>query len=137
MELKKALELIWLNRKYATSDAKEALSHLNEEVAESLKALMKNDKERACRELEDAMSCLFIAFKVLNIDPDEAVIHQIAQMKKRHERVMVIKQDKAELYVNNTLKGSWSIWGDDDIEDAQKIAKQFGCKVIYKNIDTE
>ena len=47
MKLKEAVELIWNNRKYDTSSETEAISHLNEEVAESLKALLKGDRERA------------------------------------------------------------------------------------------
>lgn len=132
MEIKKAVELIWNNRKYVTMDPKEAISHLNEEVAESLKALMKGDEGKAKRELEDALSCLLIAFKVMNMDIEEAIMKQIEQMKKRHERLMIVKSDKVEIYVNGILKGGWSIWGKEDIKEAEKIAKEFGCKLINK-----
>lgn len=131
MEMKEALNLIWDNRKYTPSDPKAALSHLNEEVAESLKALMQNDSARAKRELEDALSCLFIAIKIMDIDIDEAVERQIIQMKKRSDKVMIFKKDKVEIYVNNTLKGGWSIWSSDDIKDAERLAKDFGCKIMY------
>ncbi|MCQ1529856.1 nucleoside triphosphate pyrophosphohydrolase family protein [Lutispora saccharofermentans] len=130
MELKEAMDLIWENRKYLTDDPKEIMSHLNEEVAESLKALLKGDSDRAKRELEDALSCLFIALKVFDVDLDEAVIHQVEQMKKRVGNVMIFKNDKVEIFVNGILKGGWSIWGDDDIKEAEKIAKEFGCKII-------
>ncbi|HHU69198.1 MAG TPA: hypothetical protein GXZ31_02720 [Thermoanaerobacterales bacterium] len=129
MEIKKAVELIWNNRKYTTMDPKEAISHLNEEVAESLKALMKGDEDRAKRELEDALSCILIAFKVMDIDIEEAIYKQIKQMKRRHEQLMIIKQDKVELYVDGVLKGGWSIWGNEDIKEAEKIAKEFGCEI--------
>ena len=129
MEIKKAVELIWNNRKYTTMDPKEAISHLNEEVAESLKALMKGDEDRAKRELEDALSCILIAFKVMEIDIEEAIYKQIKQMKRRHEQLMIIKQDKVELYVDGVLKGGWSIWGNEDIKEAEKIAKEFGCEI--------
>jgi len=132
MEIKKAVELIWNNRKYVTMDPKEAISHLNEEVAESLKALMKGDEDKAKRELEDALSCLLIAFKVMNMDIEEAIMKQIEKMKKRHERLMIVKSDKVEIYVNGILKGGWSIWGKEDIKEAEKIAKEFGCKLINK-----
>ena len=129
MKLEKAVELIWDNRKYKTMDPKEAISHLNEEVAESLKALMKGDEDRAKRELEDALSCILIAFKVMEIDIEEAIYKQIKQMKRRHEHLMIIKQDKVELYVDGVLKGGWSIWGNEDIKEAEKIAKEFGCEI--------
>lgn len=130
MELKKAVELIWENRKYATDDSKEVLSHLNEEVAESLKALLKGEDDRAKSELEDALSCIFIALKVMDVDIEEAIGRQIIQMKKRYNKLMILKKDKVELYVDGTLTGGWTIWGEDDIKEAQKIAKEFGCKII-------
>jgi NTP pyrophosphatase (non-canonical NTP hydrolase) len=133
MQLKEALDLIWNNRKYTPSDPKAALSHLNEEVAESLKALLRDDSEKAKRELEDALSCLFIALKILDIDIDEAVERQIVQMKQRSDKVMIFFKDKVELYVNNVLKGGWSIWSSEDIKDAERLAKDFGCTVIYKD----
>ncbi|MCR4430679.1 MAG: hypothetical protein NUV45_06650 [Tepidanaerobacteraceae bacterium] len=132
MELRKAVELIWENRKYQTTDPKEAVSHLNEEVAESLKALLKNERDKAKRELEDALSCIFIALKVLEIDPEEAVKRQVAQMKQRHEKLMIFKKDKVEIYVNGILKGGWSIWSEEDVKEAEKIAKEFGCNIFYE-----
>lgn len=131
MELKEAVELIWENRKYATNDPKEAISHLNEEVAESLKALLKGDTSKAIKELEDALSCIFIALKVMDVDIEEAVAHQIIQMKKKHDKIMIIKKEKIEIYVEGILKGGWTIWGDEDLREAEKIAKEFDCKVIY------
>jgi NTP pyrophosphatase (non-canonical NTP hydrolase) len=128
--MKQALELIWENRKYTTDDPKEVMSHLNEEVAESLKALLKGDNDKAKRELEDALSCIMIAMKVLDVDIEEAVQRQIAQMKNRNSKIMILKKDKVEIYVNDVLKGGWSIWSDEDIKEAQKIAKEFGCIII-------
>ncbi|HOE56073.1 MAG TPA: hypothetical protein PLL98_05830 [Bacillota bacterium] len=130
MELKEAVKLIWENRKYATDDPKEVLSHLNEEVAESLKALLRGEEERAKNELEDALSCIFIALKVMDVDIEKAINHQIIQMKKRNEKIMILKKDKVEIYVEGTLKGGWSVWGEDDEKEALKIAKEFGCKII-------
>ena len=129
MELRNAVDLIWENRKYITDDPKEVLSHLNEEVAESLKALLKGESDRAKRELEDALSCLFIALKVMDVDIEEAIGRQIIQMKKRNDKLMIFKKDKVEIYVDGILKGGWTIWGEDDLKEALKIAKEFGCKI--------
>ena len=127
MEIKKAIQMIWDNRKYATNDPKTAISHLNEETAESLKALMKGNIDEAKKELQDAMSCLFIAMKVLGVDPEEAIKQQVEQMNKDNNKIMILKKDKVEIYVCDVLKGSWSIWGDEDIRDAKKLAKELGC----------
>lgn len=130
MDMKQALELIWENRKYATDDPKEVISHLNEEVAESLKALLKGDNDKAKRELEDALSCIMIAMKVLDVDIEEAIQRQIEQMKHRNTKIMIFKKDKVEIYVDDVLKGGWSIWSEEDVKEAQKIAKEFGCIII-------
>ncbi|MCD5414281.1 MAG: hypothetical protein LR001_04645 [Clostridiales bacterium] len=127
MEIRKAIEIIWDNRQYVTNDPKTAISHLNEEVAESLKALMRGNIDEAKKELQDAMSCLFIAMKVLEVDPEEAIKQQVDQMSKSNNKIMILKRDKVEIYVNDILKGSWSIWGDEDVRDAKKLAKELGC----------
>jgi NTP pyrophosphatase (non-canonical NTP hydrolase) len=130
--MKQAMQLIWENRKYTTDDPKEVISHLNEEVAESLKALLKGDNDKAKGELEDALSCIMIAMKVLDVDIDEAVQRQITQMKSKnkHSKIMIFRKDKVEIYVNDVLTGGWSIWSEEDIREAQKIAKEFGCIII-------
>ncbi|AKL95334.1 MazG nucleotide pyrophosphohydrolase [Clostridium aceticum] len=132
MDIREAIEMIWNNRKYSTNDPKTAISHLNEEVAESLKALMKGDLNKTKRELQDAMSCLFIAMKVLEVDVVEAVNQQVEQMKKRNNKTMIFKNDKVEIYVNGILKGGWSIWGAEDIKEAEKLAKEFGCDIQHE-----
>lgn len=130
LDIKDAVELIWNNRKYITDDPKKTISHLNEEVAESMKALMKGDNDKARRELEDALSCLFIALKVMDVDIEKAIQSQIQQMKKRNEKYMIIKKDKVEIFVNDILKGGWSIWSEEDLKEAEKLAKEFGCEII-------
>ncbi|MDR5658158.1 hypothetical protein RH915_01515 [Serpentinicella sp. ANB-PHB4] len=139
MDIKEAIELIWNNRKYSTNDPKTAISHLNEEVAESLKALMNDDIAKAKRELKDAMSCMFIALKVLNVDVEEAIAYQVEQMKTQQNsnKIMRIYKNKVEIVVNNHIKGSWSIWSEDDLEEARKIGKEFGCKIKYITDDNE
>ncbi|MDD3013690.1 MAG: hypothetical protein PHC34_08325 [Candidatus Gastranaerophilales bacterium] len=130
MQLKEAIELIWKNRKYDTNSETEAVSHLNEEVAESLKALLRGDRERAQNELEDAMSCLFIAMKVLNIDPEEVVFRQINRMKNQPVRTMHIYSNRVEIKVGEEVRGGWAIWSADDLKEAQKMAMEFKCKII-------
>ena len=132
MKLKEAVELIWENRRYNTKSETEAVSHLNEEVAESLKALLRNDKERAQLELEDALSCLFIAFKVLNIDPEEVVWRQINRMKNQPTRTMHIFSNRVEIRVGDEVRGGWAIWTPDDLKEAKKMAKEFNCEIIWE-----
>jgi len=130
VQLKEAVDLIWQNRRYITLDPKQALSHLNEEVAESLNAFLRNDEERAGEELGDALACLFIAIKVLGMDAEKMVRLQVEKMQKREDKVMIITEKRAKIYVNGELKGGWSIWGPEDRDQARQIAIEFGCKVV-------
>lgn len=132
MNLQEAVDEIWENRKYEPSSYIEAISHLNEEVAESLKAILSGNKETAQAELEDALSCMFIAFKMMDIDLDEVVERQVNQMKSAPKKTMHIFSDKVEIRVGDEVKGGWAIWTSQDIKDAQKMAKEFKCKIIWE-----
>jgi len=101
-------------------------------VAESLKALMRGDMDEAKKELQDAMSCLFIAMKVLGVNPDEAVQNQVKQMTKKNSKIMVVKKDKVEIYVDGSVKASWSVWSEEDIKEVEKLAKEFGCELKFE-----
>ncbi|HSA07481.1 MAG TPA: hypothetical protein P5556_09905 [Candidatus Gastranaerophilales bacterium] len=133
MDFKEATDLIWKNRKYKTTSEKEAVSHLNEEVAESLNALLRGDREKAQNELEDALSCMLIAFKAMNIDPETSVLRQIEKMKEHPSRIMHIYSDRVEIRVNNEIKGGWAIWSADDLREAEKMAREFNCEIIKED----
>lgn len=132
MKLKEAVELIWDNRRYDTASETEAISHLNEEVAESLKALLKGDKETAQAELEDALSCMFIAFKVLGLNPEDIVKRQINRMKREIKRTMHVFSNRVEIRVGDEVRGGWAVWSADELKEAEKMAKEFKCKLIWE-----
>ncbi len=133
MNFKQAIDLIWENRQYSATSETEAVSHLNEEVAESLNAMLRGDKEKAQMELEDALSCLLIAFKVLKINPEEAINRQVNKMNTRPRRMMHIFSDKVEIRVGNEIRGGWSIWSAEDLNEAEKMAKEFQCDIIFED----
>jgi NTP pyrophosphatase (non-canonical NTP hydrolase) len=132
MNLQQAIEAIWDNRKYEPSSDVEAISHLNEEVAESLKALLRGDRDTAQAELEDALSCMFIAFKMMDVSLDEVIERQVNQMKNAPKKTMHIFSDRVEIRMGDEIKGGWAIWTSEDIKDAQKMAKEFKCKIIWE-----
>lgn len=133
MEIKEAIELIWNNKKYESQSVIEVLSHLNEEVAESLKALLKNNEQKAQDELEDALSCMLIAIKILNINPEDAIKRQIDRMQSSVEKTMHIFSDRVEIRVANQIKGGWTLWSTEDLVEAFKVAQEFKCKVIHED----
>lgn len=133
MKLKEAVEIIWKNRKYEPKSLISAVSHLNEEVSKSLKALMQNNQTEAQKELEDAFSCMLIAMKMLKIDPDSAVYRQIERMQIDTNKTMHIFSDRVEIRVDNEIKGGWNIYSQEDIQDAQKMAQEFQCKIAWED----
>ena len=130
MDIKIAIQEIWNNKRYESNSITEVLSHLNEEVAESLKAMLKGDKMKAQQELEDAFSCMLIAMHVLDIDPDDAIRRQIDRMGDQEEKTMHIFSDRVEIRVGNKVKGGWAIWSTEDLAEAFQVAQEFNCKVI-------
>lgn len=132
MELKEAINKIWENKKYETHSPTRVLSHLNEEVAESLKALLKGDEVRAKAELEDAFSCMLIAMHMLDIDPDQAVERQVLRMNDDIAKTMHIFSNRVEIWVASEPRGGWNIWSAEDLAEALKVAQEFNCKVIME-----
>ena len=130
MDINEAIKIIWENKRYESHSVTEVLSHLNEEVAESLKAMLKGDKQKAQEELEDALSCMLIALKLLDIDPELAITRQIDRMKSQPEKTMHIFSNRVEIRVGNQIKGGWAIWSTEDLTEAFKVAQEFNCKVI-------
>lgn len=133
MIVQDVLEIIWKNRRYEPKSELEALSHLNEEVAKSLKALMRGDKNRARKELADAFSCMFIVMKMLGMNADETVKRQVEQMQTDISKTMHIFSDRVEIRVDNEIKGGWAIYSQEDMQDAKKMAQEFKCKVVWEN----
>lgn len=132
MKLKEALEIIWNNRKYEPKSFVEALSHLNEEVAKSLKASMMGDHQESQKELEDAFSCMLIAMRMMDIDPDKVVYRQVSRMQEDISRAMHIFSDRVEMRVDNEVKGGWNIYSQEDVHDAQRMAQEFKCKIVWE-----
>ncbi|MEW5820134.1 MAG: hypothetical protein AB1782_08065 [Cyanobacteriota bacterium] len=139
MEIQEAINKIWENKRYESESVTQVLSHLNEEVAESLKAMLKGDKIKAQDELEDALSCLLIALRMLDIDPDQAIARQIGRMQGDLEKTMHIYTNRVEIRVGDQVKGGWAIWSTDDMVEAFKVAQEFNCKIIKEEdpVDVE
>jgi len=132
MKLKDSSEIIWKNRKYEPKSLIEAVSHLSEEVSKSLKALMRNDAKEGQKELEDAFSCMLIAMKMMNIDLDKVVYRQIEKMQADSSKTMHVFSDRVEMRIDNEIKGGWNIYSQEDVADAQKMAQEFQCKIVWE-----
>jgi hypothetical protein len=70
---------------------------------------------------------------MFDIDIDDAVNRQLYLMKVKSEKVMIFKKDKVEILVNGKLKGGWTIWGEEDLREAERLAKDFNCSVKYED----
>ena len=132
MKLKEASEIIWNNRKYEPKSLVEVLSHLSEEVSKSLKASMMSDIEESQKELEDAFSCMLIAMKMMDVDLDKVIYRQVSKMQTNINRAMHIFSDRVEMRVDNEIKGGWNIYSQEDVHDAQRMAQEFKCKIVWE-----
>ena len=132
MQLSEAFQLIWQNAQ-EPRDTQGILNHLNEIASSSYQAVLDGNYERAKIDLEDAFFCILLAYKRLGLNPEKTISRQTKQLEKKNQKVMLIKSNKVEIIVNGIPKGKWSIWDNEDVEDAKKIAKDFGIKVILEN----
>lgn len=105
---------------------------MSEEVSKSLKAFMRSDVEEGQKELEDAFSCMLIAMKMMNVDLDKVIYRQIEKMQTDSSKTMHIFSDRVEMRIDNEIKGGWNIYSQEDVADAQKMAQEFKCKIVWE-----
>ena len=91
-----------------------------------------NRIEQFKKDLKAKRALKVIAFKMMDIDLDEVVERQVNQMKNAPKKTMHIFSDRVEIRVGDEIKGGWAIWTSQDIKDAQKMAKEFKCKIIWE-----
>ena len=52
--------------------------------------------------------CSFIAFKILNINPEEVIYRQIDRMQHQPVTTMHVFSNKVEIRVGNEVRGGWT-----------------------------
>jgi NTP pyrophosphatase (non-canonical NTP hydrolase) len=129
MDLQEALAKIWEDPRYQTKSPLEALKHLNEEVTEALIAWLRSDQIRARQELTEAFPKLLVALRLLDIDPVQ-LIQEKAKQANRRQRIMYIVGNRVEVRVGDELRGSWTVWSEEDLKEVHRLAEEFDCQLI-------
>ncbi len=128
MELREAMEVAWQKRSSSRAEPLQILQYLEREIDLAIKAVKKGERWQAERSLEEAVGYLFIAMKLLGVDVEKALASHPPRMGQVHQ-LMKIRPNKVEIYTDGALKGDWPIWSEEDIVEAQKIARRFGFEV--------
>lgn len=130
MELQEALNKIWESQRYQTKSPLEALKYLNEEVTEALVAWLRGNPDKSRQEICEALPRLLVAMRLLGLDPAE-VIKQKAQTATQRQRIMYIIGNRVEVRVGDELRGSWTIWSEEDMREVHNLASEFECSLVH------
>ncbi len=102
----------------------QAIKHLNETVTEALLACIKDQPEQAGQHLRTALPQLLSAMTTLGVvpQPDEP---------DDEERLIHIEGNRVEVWVDDEIRGSWSIWSVADLKEVCRLAEEFDCGLVY------
>ncbi len=130
MDLEEALQKVTDDQRYQAKSPLEAIKALNEEVTEVLIAWLRGNQTRSREELTEALPRLLVAMKLLGLDPVE-ILKQKAQQVTQRQRVMCIVGNRVEVRVGDELRGSWTIWSEEDLKEVHRLAEEFNCQLVH------
>ncbi|MEO1131505.1 MAG: hypothetical protein AAFX40_02235 [Cyanobacteria bacterium J06639_1] len=113
-----------------------ALKQLNETVTEALLSCLRGDADLAHQELTRALPQWAQAMQALNHDlPEQHDSNPLAIASEKSDRKTIyINRNRAEVRVNDELRGSWSIWTVADLKEVCRLAEEFDCGLVYSSI---
>jgi len=136
MDLEEAIGKIYEDQRYLAKSPLEAIKALNEEVTEVLIAWLRGNQNRAREEITEALPRLLVAMKMLGLDP-VAILREKGQRVTQRQRVMCIVGNRVEVRVGEELRGSWTIWSEEDLREVHRLAEEFDCQLVHLDEETE
>ncbi|WP_218081896.1 hypothetical protein [Anthocerotibacter panamensis] len=130
MDLEEALARVCEDQRYQAKSPLEAIKALNEEVTEALIAWLRGNQTRSREEITEALPRLLVAMRLLGIDP-VAVLRQKALQVAQRQRMMCIVGNRVEVRVGEELRGSWTIWSEEDLREVHRLAEEFDCQLVH------
>ncbi|AGY56667.1 hypothetical protein [Gloeobacter kilaueensis] len=130
MDLQEALERIWESQRYQTKSPLEALKYLQQEVLEAQLAWLRSNPEKARQKICEALPRLLVAMRLLGLDP-QGVLEQKADGATQRQRIMYIIGNRVEVRVGDELRGSWTIWSEEDLREVHNLAREFECILVH------
>ncbi len=110
----------------------QAIKQLNESVTEALLACIKDQPDQAGQFLQTALPELLTAMATLGVTPGQAQAPSAPNTNA--ERLIHIEGNRVEVWVDNEVRGSWSIWSVADLKEVCKLAEEFDCGLVYSFI---
>jgi len=135
MDLEEALVKVCEDQRYQVKSPLEAIKALNEEVTEVLLAWLRGNQARSREEIIEALPRLLVAMRLLGLDPVQ-ILRQKAQQVQQRQRVMCIVGNRVEVRVGEELRGSWTIWSEEDLREVHRLAEEFDCQLIHLDEET-
>jgi hypothetical protein len=130
MDLEEALAKVADDPRYQVTSPLEAIKALNEDVTEVLIAWLRGNQTRSREELTEAFPRLLVAMRMLGLDP-VALLRQKAQQVTQRQRVMCVIGNRVEVRVGEELRGSWTIWSEEDLKEVHRLAEEFDCQLVH------
>ncbi|MEO0801184.1 MAG: hypothetical protein AAFY57_02765 [Cyanobacteria bacterium J06642_2] len=136
MNLRQALEQLERAPRDSTSPL-QALKQLHEVVTAALQCHLQGESSLAQQHLNAALPQWVRATQALSgeiyqsEDAETASLIDVAQCDRK---TIHINRNRAEVRVNDELRGSWSIWTIADLKEVCRLAEEFDCGLVYSSI---
>ncbi len=130
MDLEQALTKVCEDPRYQATSPLEAIKALHEDVTEGLSAWVRGNQARSREEMIEALPRLVVALRLLGLDP-VAILQNKAQQVSQRQRVMCVIGNRVEIRVGEELRGSWTIWSEEDLREVHRLAEEFDCQLVH------
>jgi len=116
----------------------QALQALNQSVAEALVSCLKGQPQQATQHLLLALPQLVAALGALRqksslgVSGPEALAESAGRVSETNpKRIIHIEGNRVEVWVDNQIRSSWSIWSVGDLKEVCRLAEEFDCGLSY------
>ncbi len=108
----------------------QALQALNQSVAEALVSCLKGQPQQAAQHLLLALPQLMTALGALGQEsPDTKAMGRPSEANPK--RIIHIEGNRVEVWVDDQIRSSWSIWSVGDLKEVCRLAEEFDCGLSY------
>lgn len=116
----------------------QALQALNQSVAEALVSCLKGQPQQVTQHLLLALPQLMAALGALRqkssvgVSGPEALVESTGRASEANpKRIIHIEGNCVQVWVDNQIRSSWSIWSVGDLKEVCQLAEEFDCGLSY------
>ncbi|MGQ9836933.1 MAG: hypothetical protein ACUVRV_02925 [Cyanobacteriota bacterium] len=112
----------------------QVLQALNQSVAEALVSCLKGQPQQAAQHLLLALPQLMTALGALGQEsPDPEARGR--PLESNPKRIIRIEGNRVEVWVDDQIRSSWSIWSVGDLKEVCRLAEEFDCGLSYSFLE--